>query len=388
MPRGESHASQPMPDEGEIVKFRSHSEYRFVRSLGRGACGQTVLLSDDEIGEYFVCKKFSPLGGHDTADLFQRFKQEIKILHKLNHRNVVRMYNYFLYPRQQTGYLIMEFVQGTAIDEHLNEHPEKLESIFMQSVKGFRYLETQRILHRDIRPANLLVQEDSKVKIIDLGFGKVVHDHEDFDSSISLVWRYGPPNELSRDEYDFATEVYFIGKLFEEIVADIDADTFKYRHLISRMCQKDPQDRIPSFSDVLQESYKSDLIKLESRFSEDDIHTYQQFSDALVSHITRIESNAQYRTNINSIQSKLANVFEKTTLERTIAANLVASCFVNGPYYYKKNGFLASTFRDFVRLFHSCTRMRQREILNNLQTRLDSLQRYDKTVDEDDDIPF
>lgn len=226
--------SQSVPNEGEIVKFLRHSEYKFVRSLGQGACGRTILLNDDEIGEYLVCKKFAPLDGSNTAELFQRFKQEIKILHKLNHPNVVRAYNYFLYPRQQTGYLVMEFVEGAAIDEYLDDHPEKLQKIFLQSVKGFRYLAAQQILHRDIRPENLLVQKDGTVKIIDLGFGKVVHTHEDFDSSLSLNWRYECPSEFSRDEYDFATEVYFVGKLFEEIVANVEGDAFKFERLISR----------------------------------------------------------------------------------------------------------------------------------------------------------
>lgn len=380
--------SQSVPNEGEIVKFLRHSEYKFVRSLGQGACGRTILLNDDEIGEYLVCKKFAPLDGSNTAELFQRFKQEIKILHKLNHPNVVRAYNYFLYPRQQTGYLVMEFVEGAAIDEYLDDHPEKLQKIFLQSVKGFRYLAAQQILHRDIRPENLLVQKDGTVKIIDLGFGKVVHTHEDFDSSLSLNWRYECPSEFSRDEYDFATEVYFVGKLFEEIVANVEGDAFKFERLISRMCQKGSQERISSFSDVLQELRKIELVEFESRLSGNEVYTYQQFSDALVNCITKIGSHAQYRTDINSVKSRLDNVFERTTLERIVAANLVASCFVKGPYYYKKKGFPASTLHNFVRLFQSCTRMGRQEILNNLQTKLDSLQRYDQSLDEEDNIPF
>lgn len=381
-------SNQSMPSDGDIVKFLRHSDYRFVKSLGRGACGVTVLLYDEEIDKHFVCKKYSPLDGLDKADLFQRFRQEIRLLYKLNHVNVVRIYNHFLYPSQHLGFLIMEFVEGHAIDKYLSEHPDKLDHIFRQSVRGFQYLASQQVLHRDIRPENFLVQSNGELKIIDLGFGKEIGDPKGFDRSISLNWRYDIPEEFQEGGYDFSTEVYFVGKLFEEIAGDIGVDAFKYGHILSQMCEKSTENRISSFSGVVQDLFKSEANVFESRFSSDEIHTYRMFSDALADGISKIDSRAQYYTDVKSIQAKLEDIFKQTTLEKNVAVNLVAGCFLRGNYYFHKTGIASVILHEFVRLFHSCTQIRQREILGNLQTRLDSLQRYYHELEGDDDIPF
>jgi len=73
-------------------------------------------------------------------------------------------------------------------------------------------------LHRDIRPANILVDNSGTVKIIDLGFGKQIRATKDFDKSLSLNWWCAVPKEFGLGLYDFSTEVYFVGKLFEDLI--------------------------------------------------------------------------------------------------------------------------------------------------------------------------
>src|SRR5688572_16688466 len=132
--------------EGQVVPFLRKRDYKLVRELGQGACGRTVLLHDDQIDEYFVCKKYAP--GFESAkmDLYANFVREIKLLHKIHHANVVRVFNYYLYPDQRSGYILMEFVDGSDIDEYLKRHPENLNEIFLQAINGFAYLESTGIL--------------------------------------------------------------------------------------------------------------------------------------------------------------------------------------------------------------------------------------------------
>ena len=85
---------------------------------------------------------------------------------------MVRVFNYYLYPEHLTGYILMEHVNGVDIDDHLARNPEQTNDLFLQAVNGFAYLERAGILHRDIRPGNLMVREDGVLKIIDLGFGR------------------------------------------------------------------------------------------------------------------------------------------------------------------------------------------------------------------------
>lgn len=166
---------------GEIVTFLRKRDYRLERELGQGACGQTVLLFDEQIDQHFVCKKYVPYASSRRQELFQNFVREIKLLHQVHHENVVRVFNHYLYPEQFAGYILMEFVDGTEIDEFAAARPELLNETFLQAVRGFGHLERCGILHRDIRPGNLMVRTDGILKIIDLGFGKRVETSGDFD---------------------------------------------------------------------------------------------------------------------------------------------------------------------------------------------------------------
>ncbi|MFA6164213.1 MAG: hypothetical protein WC685_12380 [Methylobacter sp.] len=81
----------------KIIEFLRKKDFKLVEELGQGACGKTVLLYDDIIKERFVCKKYAPFYEHHKELLFNNFVQEIKLLHLINHKNVVRVFNYYIY---------------------------------------------------------------------------------------------------------------------------------------------------------------------------------------------------------------------------------------------------------------------------------------------------
>jgi eukaryotic-like serine/threonine-protein kinase len=249
---------QTSTNPGSLVAFLRKRDYIFVKVLGQGACGQTVLLRDDVIGSDFVCKKYLPFSESHRQELFKGFLREIKLLHEVYHTNVVRVFNYYVYPEQLTGYILMEYVDGTDIEDHLRLKPETVNHLFLQAIEGFAYLESQSILHRDIRPLNILVRDDGTLKIIDLGFGKQISSPSDFDKSISLNWWCEPPADFGLGTYDHATEVYFVGKLFEKLVLELSLEDFKYKTLLARMCSKTTAGRISSFADIRSDINRND----------------------------------------------------------------------------------------------------------------------------------
>jgi len=371
--------------QDEIIAFVRKRDYKLIKELGQGACGKTVLLFDDQIGEYFVCKKYQPLSEIHRQELFEGFVKEIKLLHIVYHKNIVRVFNHYIYPDQLAGYILMEFVDGLEIDKYLSHYPEQTNDVFLQTISGFAYLQRRGILHRDIRPGNVMVNADSDVKIIDLGFGKQIQNSDDFDKSISLNWWCQPPSEFAYSRYDFRTEVYFVGKLFERIIKENEINHFKYASVLGRMCLLDPLERIQAFSGVEKEIRSDQFFEIE--FSESELYVYRAFSAALVNQITKIEHTSQYEEDIERVISKLNDSYRGFMLEEKVPdAAVVTRCLLTGTYYYTKRGLPVSAVRDFLLLMKSSTEEKNRIIISNLYRTLDTLPRYNKALE--DEIPF
>lgn len=371
---------------GELVKFLRRRDYTLVKELGQGACGKTVLLHDDQIDQYFVCKKYVPYASSMRRELFANFVREVKLLHHVYHDNVVRVFNYYLYPDELAGYLLMEYVEGKSIDDFLASSPETVNEAFLQAVTAFSHLERSGILHRDVRPTNILIRDDGVLKVIDLGFGKRVDTSDDFDKSITLNWWCETPNEFAESKYDFRTEVYFVGKLFERIIQNNAISHFKYTDLLRRMCQKAPAARVATFSQIEALVRKDPFLEID--FGEEEVDTYREFASAIARQVTKIERSAKYVADPTRIQTQLNEVYRGFMLEEYVPDSAtVLRCLIEGTYYYHRAGLEVATVRKMLMLLKSSTEEKQRIILANLHTRLDAIQRYE-TPDDDEEVPF
>ena len=253
----------------------------------------------------------------------------------------------------------------------------------MQVIEGFTYLENCNVLHRDVRPQNILVGKDGIVKIIDFGFGKRIVYKEDFDKSISLNLWCEPPNEFSDHTYNFKTEIYFIGRLFEKIIKDKNIESFKYTRLLSKMCEKDSNERINKFADIKNEILNDRFLEIE--YSEDEKNNYREFSDYLYASITKIQHGSQYFNDIDKIQNSIENTYKRVMLEEYIPNNsILISCFIDGEYSYHKNTeFSVSVLKSFLILLRQSTKEKRNIILGNIHSKLDAVPRSSP-----DDIPF
>jgi len=365
-----------------VIEFLRKKDYKLIRHIGRGGTGLTVLLKDDLIDKEFVCKKYLPIQGIEPKEYYNNFLSEIKILHEISHQNIVRVYNYYLYPEKYTGYILMEYIEGENISDYINKNPETINNIFEQTISGFKYLEENNILHRDIRDSNILVTKEGIVKIIDFGFGKKIIFPTDTDKSISLNWWCDIPDEFSEKKYDKQTELYFVGKLFEYLLQQNQIETFSYYSELKSMIESNPQNRIKSFSS-LQNSL-SQNNKLLDIFYESEINVYRYFADSVTRMISKIEEKSTY-TNTDMVLQKLEDVYRKNMLEEEIQnTKAIIRSFLNGKYYYNPNTTIdVKVLRDFINLLKSCSIEKTKIIMMNIQNRLDGIKRY-----AEEDIPF
>jgi len=374
---------------GEIIKFIRNKEYTFQRNVGQGGTGITILVKDEITDMNFVCKKYSPKDISKQKEYFSRFIDEIKIMYLLSHKNIVRIYNYFLYTEINTGYILMENIEGETIENYLLfQTNDVFEKVFIQLIEGFEYLEKNNVLHRDIRNGNILVTNEGVVKIIDFGFGKKVEFKSKGEASILLNWPVSElPDEIYNHKYNHQTEIYFVGKLFDKILEGNGIEGFRYQHIIDGMVVLNPQKRIKSFSSVM-EILSNDIFE-ELNFTDNEKLIYSTFADELSCHISFMNDEIILKTDLVEIINLIEDVIKDYLLEEILQDNSrLISCFVDNGYSYSTmKDIYVKTIMDFYKFIKKLTERKKKIVINNIATRL-KLIKIKYNIVEDGDIPF
>ena len=382
-------------ENGDIIEFIKKKDYVMVnKNLGCGSFGKTVLLLDSAIDELFVAKKYEPENTVDKREFYNSFVQEIKIMHKLFHKNLVRIFNYYLYPDIYTGYILMEYIDGKSIDKYISEDNEMFNSgalnkIFIQLLEAFNFLEQNGILHRDIRESNILIDRDGVVKIIDFGLGKITNFiNKSTDSKDGIINRYNMarhPNEFKDGRYTHKTEMFCIAELFERILIEnkITKMEFKYFNILGKMTKPDEKDRYESFQKIIDSMNQKEFELM--KINDTDKIIYQEFSNTILSKLVYYKGEKIFRKNIDGIIRELNLVVKENILEDFIQRNeKLISVFVNSAYIYRdKIDIPYKTVTDFYNWFINISEEYQKLVVNNLVVKLSKVK-----LEPDIDIPF
>ena len=323
---------------GDIIPFIRGKDYKFIQNLGSGSFSRTVLIKDEIIDELYACKKYEPsitiTDINEKKRYFDKFISEVKILNKIVHPNIVRIYNNYIYPNEQVGYIIMEYVENAkSLNEYIGNNTETLNNIFEQIISGFCYLEQHKLCHRDIRSNNILINSNGIVKIIDFGFGKR-YSTDNNVSPLTLYknnWIANLPSEMNtRDDnepiYNNKTEIYFVGQLIKQIIEENNIKNFRYFSVLKEMIEYNVSNRINSFAEVQNKMSEKEL-RNKAIFSQDEKDIYKE----IVGKLDEIIESVEYGTNVNEINiiiQKLEAISVKYCLEDKVLNNKdFAECF-------------------------------------------------------------
>ena len=368
--------------EGKIVDFKIDKQLIYVKQLGKGGTGEVHLFREELTDKKYAIKKFNPIPENDGEDSFKRFVDEIRMLVDLNHKNIVRMYTYYLYPTIRSGYLQMEYVEGDTIDRYLDNNPQLFDAIFRMAIDAFLYMEQKGVLHRDIRPSNFLISND-ELKIIDFGFGKKLDQRNINENSVFLLYPFSTmPEEISSHEwaYDEVTEIYFLGCLFRKIGEDKKTN---YGAIIAKMCEITREKRFQSFSDIKQ-SMQNNVTFAE--FSEEQKNAYRSFADSLMPIISKFTKKPEFKDSSEEILQSLLRVCSKNALENKVQNNQdLLNCFLSkGEYFYSNSPKLTvSSLVAFCNLLRNSDSLQRELITDGIKNRLSAIK-----IEDPDDLPF
>ena len=379
-------------ETGEIIKFDQSKHFKFVRELGTGGTGETNLFKDETTNTLFAIKKYRPSEENieHKEDFYHRFVEERVTLFKLSQPNIVRVYNYYVYPNLMTGYLQMEYIEGTSIDVYIRNNSTDLDNLFRSAVKSFEFLEENDILHRDIRPANIMIDNNGELKLIDFGFGKILSS-TNTENSIRLNWPVTdmPDEVVNGNDYTVETEIYFLGSLFKRLIRENNIEDFKFINVVNTMCEVSIEKRYQSFKDVSDDIAKGVLLGTD--FSARDKAVYQDMASSLVNTISYYTSDFSPVSEVERVQVNLGELIRNSSLEEYIQANsALISCFLtNGFAYSLRIMTKVDTVKDFYRLLIDSDYQKKEIILENLIIRLSLIEIKKSNFDiDDDELPF
>lgn len=370
-----------------IVNFWNNKHYEVLNpELGKGAFGRTLLVKDCDFDIEQVAKVYSPdksLTKEDCLRFFQFFKSEIKLLHSINHKNIVRIFSAHLYESSMSGIIIMEYIKGKTLDDYLKDYNEywwNLDGVFVQLIDTFAYLESKGIVHRDIRASNIMVDQNDVAKVIDFGFGKggYLSDNNCKDNSVLSVVNHSDasisPEEEQSGEYDSLTDMFYLGELLHRLISKNEdaVNDFRYMPILEKMMSYSRSSRYKSFAEVRS---SIDEWQAWSDVSETDRAEYGKFADIMMSILVERSADSAISVDEESLLSKLDAVLEANAFECYLPnPSSLTRIFISGQYRYKSNTKVPlDTLRSFRKWFSQLNTKKRSMVLSSLRSRLSNI---------------
>ena len=195
--------------------------YQILERVGRGGMGVLYRAFDPVLDREVAVKVMLAELSDDTEQMRPRFYREAKAAAKLQHRNIVTVFEFAEENNQQ--HIVMEFLRGTPLNARMNELPPltlpaKLD-IVAQLCSGLGYAHAQGIVHRDVKPANVFLLTDGSVKLLDFGIAKLATSTLTQQGDVLGSAPYMSPEQVSgKQNLDGRSDVWSTGVLLYELL--------------------------------------------------------------------------------------------------------------------------------------------------------------------------
>ncbi|MGZ5444697.1 MAG: protein kinase domain-containing protein [Thermoanaerobaculia bacterium] len=198
--------------------------YKIESILGRGGMGVVYKATDAQLDETVAIKTLPGDVMTRSPEDLERFKREIRLARKITHRNVLRTYDYG--EAEGVYFISMEFVRGYTLNELMDEAPSRQMpsratiGIARQICRGLHAAHEQGIIHRDIKPQNVLIDAKGEVKLMDFGVARMTEASEAMTQAGLIVGtpHYMSPEQVQGKTLDPRTDVYAMGVLLYELL--------------------------------------------------------------------------------------------------------------------------------------------------------------------------
>jgi serine/threonine protein kinase len=240
---------------------RQIGPYILRHVIGRGGVGQVWAASRvDDVRMRVAIKLLRPDREND-ADFQRRFRAEMQILALMRHPNIVTFLDAGATPEGQP-YFAMEYVEGETITQFCGQHRHSVEqrlTLFLQVCEAVQHAHRYALLHRDIKPTNILVTSEGVVKLLDFGIAKLLRPEILGEADVFTRPHHGPltpeyasPEQLRGAVLTTATDVYSLGVVLFEILTNRTPfstngiDILQFQKLVTEQDAPSPSTSVPA----------------------------------------------------------------------------------------------------------------------------------------------
>jgi eukaryotic-like serine/threonine-protein kinase len=256
--------------------------YEILEIIGTGANGKVVRAHDPMIGRLVAIKLLPPELAKGEAR--NRFLQEARVLGQLSHPSIITLHDMGIEESTSTPYLVMEFLTGQSLDRTLEKGtvPTMRACAWIAEVAGaLNAAHRKGVIHGDVKPANILITEDGRVKLMDFGLARVAA-REQASGPLLGTPAYWCPEQIMGKPQDGRSDLFSLGIVLYELVTKqrpFDADSLQgvsnrilgheplppshfnaslstaFNEVVGRCLSKDPNKRYSSGEELANDLY-------------------------------------------------------------------------------------------------------------------------------------
>jgi len=240
-PSGETNAISTTEPTEELKKRLSatlQGRYEITRLLGRGGMAVVYLAQDLTLERQVAIKVLPPEMSHDPK-LIPRFLQEAKTAAKLDHPNIIPIYRV----ESEAGlvYFVMKYVTGHSLDQLIDRGPVPFDTarrILREAALALGHAHQRGIVHRDVKPANIMLESDGRVVLTDFGISKALEGGSALTGTGNIIGtpHYMAPEQAKGLEVDGRADQYSLGVVGHQILTgkqpfDGSSHSILYKHV-------------------------------------------------------------------------------------------------------------------------------------------------------------
>lgn len=196
-----------------------NERYQILKNIEPGG-NSNVYLAYDKILKQEVALKILKYSINEKEDLYERFTLEIKTAATLNHRNIIQIFDIGMI--DERPYVVMEYIRGYNVKQLIKQRGfidiNEATMILLQVIDGLNHAHKYKIIHRDIKPQNILIKSDGTAILADFGTAFIKEEQEEKSSIILGTPHYIAPEIVRNNDCTFQSDIYSLGCTFFEML--------------------------------------------------------------------------------------------------------------------------------------------------------------------------